>query len=521
MSAKSPASKKSPSATHGPAACNTKKVGTKDCPEHGEVLERSGITALAAGSGADPDELLAVMAMLMCGAAGPEARWGGSAETAVPLAKFDLLARAEDEGLRRALDRLLASLRVLNNSLAARSACLSPDLLGIMLQGDASGRRAAKAVADKDMAAARERLVAALRSDSSSGQGLLEMGEEPVMQPEGIESVLHPEFLIERARAADLPRMLDRCHLRCGIVAVPRFDSDRAGPAPLRDLRQLLELMEGVVLPRFPTVPGRAASLPFKAHTLLLAEAGDRALIAGALPRMARRFIWLKGPPREVMPAPGAMKATPEHFARREAAVGDLMRGFDAAVHGILRQRKLGYNPCAHFQRPEQRLAHELGLSRHRDMLREHAGKMHLEDPGAVAANLPTVLCWALLWLFLEMPVSKRVSDEAILKAAMESARRLAAAHCEVLSKLLNEERINRRMQDAARILDAVDRKGPLGNRDLMRSLSGQHKDRYMPVVEALLEVGLLARDDAGALITGRAEWDHVEESLKNLLAAL
>ena len=224
-----------------------------------DIAGATGIQALAVQTGTSPDNVLALVSLLLCGVAGNEA-WLGDLLTGSPLAKLDLLVPADDQGLQRAIDQLVSRVRMVNRTLAANMGRFSPDIVSIMLHGAFAGVRPAKNAGPAETAEALNRHRLAL-SGTAGGTESLMRDLQADAEAHNVEGTLHPEFLIEYTKCRDLADTLERCHQRSAIVVRPKLESLRGGSEPVKDLRRLMDLMEGTASPVRSSSPGRAAGL--------------------------------------------------------------------------------------------------------------------------------------------------------------------------------------------------------------------------------------------------------------------
>jgi hypothetical protein len=159
---------------------------------------------------------------------------------------------------------------------------------------DGAVGRTAKGATPQDTAEAIERHRRVLER-TAKGAKILEQDLAPDSEAHNIEGSLHPEFLIEHTRCRDLSAAVDRCHQRAALVVCPKLESSRGGSEPVKDLRRLLDLLEGSCPPGNPAEPGRPSCLPLKAYALLVAGPADLGMMRQAEPAMPERFLWLAG----------------------------------------------------------------------------------------------------------------------------------------------------------------------------------------------------------------------------------
>ena len=442
------------------------------------------------------------MCFILCGIAGREA-WLGGPATGTPLAKLDLLVRRRDGALSRMSGQLAAKLRSLNRALTVGTADYSVDWIRLTRRGAFAGGPTAKFADPEDTRKARERLLRDL-GESGAGPGSLTADLQHEKQAVRIEALLHPQFLLESVRCRDLEAALDLCHLRTALVVGLKTESGRTGSEPARDLRGLLDLMEGLATPRWEGgakgETGRSRVMPLKAHVLLEAGDDDLALMARLLPEMPGRFLWLASPA-------GVVRAARPQLDPNAASTR-LIEGFVQASMEILGLRRAG--EFAAFGGPDDGL---LFAKYHRKMDRYRRwvgalGNHHQLDPGPVLCELPGVLVFGLGYLcgHTRMAGEAVPTSVEVMVAAFRAARRLARRHCGELGLFLNAERVKQGLELAWTIASRLDDKGPLTRRELVRGFSSQCWQRYEPVIGALIGLGVLAWQEDGKLAAGEVE---------------
>jgi hypothetical protein len=476
-----------------------------------------GLEDFARSSGTTSDEVLAVMSFLLVGMAGPEA-WLGQQHDGAPLAKLDVLLRRRDGALCRMAGQLVARLRGLNRALTVGMADYSLDWIRLMRRGAFAGGATARFADPEDTRMARERLLKDLeqsRVDHGSLKADLRHEREAVR----VETLLHPQFLLESVRCRELETALDLCHLRTALVVALKTEPGRIGSEPARDLRGLFDLMEGLATPQWEedkkVDSARSRVIPLKAHVLLEAGEDDLALVARLLPEMAGRFLWLT--------TAGGVPLKPPRRPLEEAAgncSAELMECFVKAAMEILEQRRMlaaaafgGGSDTLDFER------YGRVMDRYRRWI-AHLGKLHQLDPGPVARELPGALGFGLGYLCHQSGGDAGATPLAVMAAAFRSARRLARRHCRELALHLNAEQVAQGLELAQRILGNLEEKGPLARRELVRCFSDQRWERFEPVVGTMVRLGVLLRHADGKLESGEVEISEVEDCLREALLA-
>lgn len=478
---------------------------------------QGGLDDFAGGCGTSSDEVLAVISFLLVGMAGSEAWLGGHYDGA-PLGKLDLLVRRRDGALGRMAGQLVAKLRGLNRSLTAGMADYSMDWIQLTRRGAFAGGSSAKFADPEDTRKARERLLRDLRESEakSSLEGDLENEKEALR----IEALLHPQFLLESVRCRDLEVALDLCHQRTAVVVGLKTRSSRAGSEPAREFRSLLDLMEGLATPCWEGgakgATTRSRVTPLKAHVLLDAEDDDLSLMARLLPELAESFLWLT-PSRTTAPKPPRRPSETATIGRSK----ELMDLFTKAAMEILSQRRIGATVTATFSVGNGAL--ELtGYWRVMERFRRwigYLGNRHQLDPGPVVFELPGALVFGLGFLCRQSGTTL-APPPGVMAEAFRSARRLARRHCRALALHLKAQQVGQGLELARGIVSNLEEKGPMKLRQLVRCFGDQRRERFDPVIGALIELGVLAWRDDGMMESGKVEISEVENRLGEALLA-
>ena len=448
--------------------------------------------------GTSSAEVLAVMSFLLCGLAGPDA-WLGGQNDGAPLAKLDLLVRRRDRAVGRMAGQCVGILRYLNRSLTAGLADFSPDCIRLTQRGAFAGGTTARFADPEDTRKARDRIRKVLGDSGAESHSLdddMEYGKEAVRT----EAVLHPQFLLESVRCRELEAALDLCHQRTAVVVGLKTESGRAGSEPARDLRGLLDLMEGLATPRWEgSQKGeevRSRVIPLKAHVLLEAGDDDLAVMTRLLPELAGRFLWLA-------PADSGTLKPQRRLPGQEA---ELMPIFNEAA------RKS--STSGGWGRPLVSIALTMSIAldfarygRVMDRYRRWIGyleKRYQLDPGPVVSELPGALVFGLGFLCCHHDGGNGfASTKSVMVQAFRSALRLARRHCIGLALHLKEEQLAQGLELAGRIVSKLEEKGPLSRRELVRCFSDQRWEVFEPVIEPLTELGVLVWGGDGKLEPG------------------
>ena len=134
-------------------------------------------------------------------------------------------------------------------------------------------------------------------------------------------------------------------------------------------------------------------------------------------------------------------------------------------------------------------------------------------EAGAWARGLPQTIFWALAFLRRSLPGNGRVDDACLMTTAFTAARRLVEDHRNQVLLITRAGLLADRHRLAARIVGEVGKaESPQRFRDIARYTHKQKKAFVAPVVDALIEVGVLVRDDDGAHTLGPVDLADVLE---------
>ncbi len=497
----------------GKAKKTASRTRKKPRCEFSDIARLTGMTAFAAKTGTSSDAVLAVVCFLLCGTAGNEA-WLGNFKRGWPLAKLDILVPAQSPALRRLIDQFVSRVRLINRTLSANMGRFSPEIVAVMLHGSFAGGRSAKNASPQatEKAMGLHRLAL---DRTAGGQDSLTQDLAPDVEAHNIESTLHPEFLIENTKCRDLFDALERCHQRSAIVVCPKLESSRGGAGPVKDFRRLMELLEGAAPPKNSASLGRTSCLPLKAHAVLAAGGDDLAVMSEAVAGMPERFLWLSEKKEGKPPVPTEPRSAD---AEGVGSVESLMTAFQGAILTILGARRDGGTPAICFESDNALVAYETGMANHEQWIQTMA-----EDPtaefGPVACELPSTLYWGLGFLCQNLPERIRPCAEELLAAAFAAAKRLGEVHFRELKIFRNADLVRQRLVLAGRIMEEVETRAPLGMRDLVRSFNRQRKERHLTVINALIKLKVLVRDEDGRFIQGDVDLSEVEKEFAGIVA--
>lgn len=498
---KTPQQSTAGAATNNSTSSTSLTLAKKSRPgDQVDPLDTLGLNGFARAIGVASDSVLAVTATLLSGIAGPAA-WLQSPWGQTRLPKLDLLTSKEDFRTQRMIEAISAPLSLMNRRLAENMGRLSPDAIDLVTSGPFSTKAASK-LADSEMRdKALHRHLEALTPVSRPGEsGLLrqDLAFDPVTHRK--ESLLHPQFLLKDVGGRDLQSRVEGCHLRTALVIQPTLGLAREGPDPSRVMKLLCALLDGTGSKERAGSPdrGRDPSLPAKAHAILSLARNEVEAMSAMGTEHLNRFLWV--PENVSQPSKAGDDDASEAF----------LGAFQAAVEEILELRREGRGLLIQFETREAVSTFEEELRLYEADIMQTAS-----EAGPWERGLPQTLFWALAFLRRSLPVSGRVDDECLMTAAFSAARRLVEDHRNQTLLITNAQLLADRRALSERIVDEVSRAtSPMKFRSIARCFRNQKKERISPVVEVLIETGVLVRDAAGLHTLGPVEFADAEEVL-------
>jgi hypothetical protein len=481
-----------------PASKRSKKPAPVD------PLDTLGLNGFARTLGVAPDSVLAVTSTLLAGLAGSEA-WLQAPWGKTRLAKLDLLTSKEDFGMQRLIDCLTAPLSLMNRRLVEKAGLVSPDGIDLVTSGPFASAAAAK-TADPEMRdKALRRYQEALTPVFGPGEsGLLrqDLAYDPV--PHRREALLYPQFLLKGVDGRSLKPLVEACHRRTALVVQPTLGLAREGTEPSRVIKLLFSLLDGMIVKKRsgPLDRRRDSSLPAKAHALLSLAKDEIGVLASMGVGHLNRFLWVA----ESVPQPG------------KPGDGDACEVFLAAWQNahteILELRRDGRALMIPFESGAGLAAFEKESRRYEAEIIQTAAEAE-----AWARGLPQAIFWSLAFLRPSIPGDHGMDDDSLTAAAFAAARRLVRNHHDQARSIFNAQLLEERRALAGRIVEEVSRaQSPMTFRDIVRCFSIQTKERFTRVIEALIEAGVLSRDENGHHVPGPADMADAAEILDQKL---
>jgi hypothetical protein len=468
------------------------------------ALTAMGLTAVSQASGVPADSLFAMVATVLTGLAGPDAAIQDSLGVC-RLAKLDLLTNKEDSRTTKLIDRLMSTLEGIQRPLIDRMARNTSVAMELITKGAFSNAKTLK-LADQDLKNASLRIQLESLTVTSKGGSestlLKDLAEDPI--PQRVEGMLHPQFLTRGTQVRALSSIVENCHKRCALIVEPNLELAREGPEPSKVVRMLFELLDGatVTKPAATIERGRDSSILAKGHALLAVTDSEIEKLHHLDPGCLDRFLWLKSNNHQDL-QPG------DPLAIR------LLDAYQAAVLEILDVRREGKTLLMTFETEEMPARFDTQLALYESDLQEMGASTQ-----PWARGLPQTLFWALGFLRRSMPAKCRPDDESLMVSSFAAARRLVKNHGEQVLVITNAGLLADRHKLARRIVGILrDANSPQPFREINRGFHRKKKEIVAPLVEALIEVGVLVRDEDGNHTLGPTELADVEEILDRKFA--
>jgi hypothetical protein len=299
--------------------------------------------------------------------------------------------------------------------------------------------------------------------------------------------------------------LVENCHLRTALVVQPKLDLARRGSGPSKVMKALTNLLDGATVTKRPDSieRGRDASLLARAHVQLALTKPEIEAMHELDPAYLNRFLWLK--------------AGEGHDTR----LGDVnaceifLAAYEQAVMEILELRREGRRLMMEFVSPKTAAGFESELHAYEDELQQMSA-----NAGPWARGLPQTLFWALAFLRRSMPAKCRPDDESLMSTSFAAARRLVENHRSQVLVIVSAKLVAERHRLARWIVKKMaDATCPQTFREISRYSRDQKKVKAAPVVAALIEVGVLVRDEDGLHTLGQVRLSDVEGHLDRCFA--
>jgi hypothetical protein len=465
-----------------------------------------GLSAVSRASGVPSDTLVAVLATMLPGLAGPDAWLQDSLGTS-RLVKLNLLTTTKDYRLQQLIDRLTTPLEAIQGRLVANMSRKCSDALELVACGPYSNPDTLK-LSNPEMREKSLRITADILTRSSQPGAfntlLQDLAEDPI--PPNIEAVRHPQFLIMGADGRSLTPQVENSHQRAALIIQPKLKLAQKGPEPSKVMKILISLLDGLTVTKRPDSieRGRDSSLLAKAVAILTLTPPEIDALHAMGPGHLDRFVWLKEEYAQDTPKPGEPDDCEVFLA-----------AYQKAVMEILNLRREGKRLMMGFEARKMMSKFDTELRTYESEIQQTAA-----GAGPWAMGLPQTLFWALGFLRRAMPADRQPDDESLMSTSFAAARRLVKNHLDQVLLITMTELVKDRRRMARKIVkDVSEETSPVKFRDIARRNQDQSKERLIPVIDVLIEVGVLARDEERFHTLGPVDLTDVQEIVDKMLA--
>ncbi|MEI7910608.1 MAG: hypothetical protein WCK77_13305 [Verrucomicrobiota bacterium] len=467
-------------------------------PRESNAIEQSvnhwGITI-----GTAPDNVLAMAASILTGLAGPGATfrlpWG-----CIPLDGLNLLVQEGQGGTTRALDMLLSPVRQANLLVLQTMGGVNRKMLDFQQAGTFASNPAKVNPGGPNESTALLTLQKTIKPESGSHESPAAADLVPDPGILRLEAMRRPAILLEGVRFTDLKNRLLGCH-RLSALAILRLTPTLEDPDKKKLLTALTEILDGceVAIPPDKT-HGIEPHHPARLSAIVRLDSKAWDGIHEEAPQLLERGLLLAQDNMQVMHAPKVEGAT---------AYGEFYRG---AVEEVAITRRDGQFLQVGFDDPAAAASFQESLNSY---TRTCHGLAH--EVGAAARNLPVALAWSMLVLSRQMTgeyAAHRPADAQIVTTSFQAANRLLARHHATMGQMEMAASRESMLAIAGRLVFKVRGKGPVSERQLVRSFTQQKLSIYRPVIDALVNGQVLELTPEGLLQTGPRPFEDAQSDL-------
>lgn len=478
-----------------PAMKQAKKRARANGPDVG-ALERMGVSGWAALMGVQTEMALAMSAAVLTGVAGPET-WLDGPCGPTRLAKLNLLTVRGRPALQRMIDCLVDPASLIDRRLIENIGQYHPDAIGCLTLGPFAGAGAAKFASADTVDKTLNRHQQALNPGPADMDDLLQIDLEfnPLIHRQ--EAINHPGILLKHTRGRDLVMLSDRCNARHSLLVQPLLELERVGPEPHLAMKELLGLIDGTAMSTGIQRPGRSPG-PARAQAILTVTPDDLTILSNFAETLLLRVLWLADRPPAVSAPP--LPAGPARV---------FAEAYQRTVEELVDLRRQGRAPIMGFTDDQAAIKFET-------MAREY--EAHIEtlttDPGPSARGLPATLFWTMAFFRRSLPDKHKPTDGSLMTTAFKIARTLLDDHVSQMRILMNARQVEERKLTVGRIVQEIMAKESMALRNIVRLFFNQKRERFEPVLQALVETGVLILDELGFYRPGPVDLADAEETL-------
>lgn len=431
---------------------------------------------MAAASGVDESDAIAMMAAVVSGVAGPR---NTLIEFAGPtrLAPLEMALVDDDGSGSDFFGRLLFAPRVSQEALVKRFHRLDEKLIKEVLVGKAGGQQ------HVDMLQKHTTAIFGPSSAFDMNEDRM-IGEPDVLQK--LDLVIRPRFLVESPTSRTLQESVTSLHMASGFLwggsGFPVDDLTR------EDVGRFLGSIKGGRVPIPPILCGGRKGESQPTHVSWAMKTSLGAMTRNEVKALLKDALLLDVSP----PSPKAMPSS-------EAALSAYHQ-WRRMIEVLLINRKEG----EYF---ENAVETEEGSAEFEERYRSYRRECH--EAGVVSQTVVQ-----LPKLILCLPVLRGQHDRTHLSVeeCFHHAEILCRRHQRLWLKANKRSEIESTVELAGRILEKIRKKNPLKLRDLLRGFDQQRKELYLPTLNLMLEAGLITESPAEVYHPGSV--DEVEKAL-------
>lgn len=464
-----------------------------------KVLKAFGIESLASSLGVAPYELTICAAAVINGVAGPDrllqVPWGWQ-----PATSTDLIVKAESRAMARLLGCLVSPAEMLQKRLVQNMAVFRPRVVDMLTRGidvdvsDSRGWGSAPATATLDLHAK------ALLFPGGDQCGPLrnDLRHDPILQRR--EALLHPRFLLRDRPGKGFPRAVTDCHRKHALLVLDRSSVDRRDEG--NHMHQELDRIVRLADVSSADSNSRGIDGPPTVRAILALD--EAARMNAAVSGMFRRFLWLGG---------GRLRET----SAKSGASARFYAAYQDVITLMEETRKSGDNSVIQFTSEESCIEFHEQLQSY-----ERRCDAFPLDAGEAALGLPALL-FHFFSLLRNTGEFGKFPDSHLISAAFGISRRMSRNHSDAVMTDIFKERIHEGLLLAVEVVDRISEATGAGKalkfRDICRRFKRQKKERFEPVLDTLLELGVINRSDEGTYIPGDVSINDVEGEIREKLS--
>ena len=311
---------------------------------------------------------------------------------------------------------------------------------------------------------------------------------EPDVYDRRLRTVLRPGFILENPTISKLPELVAGCHDSTALL--PGFPLAHLLRGGCRAFEEFFGLGEGRDLDLPVRVIGNSLTKSERGEIrcILAADPGEIADALEAFPSFANRVILVDG----------SRPAVPGEWVERNVA--SFQHIFTRQVQFVADQRRRGHYIDFRPWSPEGRSAR----------LENQASFLKTCDAASVSCagleDLPAVLRWT----FDLIERKGTPPHEEVAAIIHRLCLALLDDHVRLLSAAERRENLTRQLELAEKLVGRISAKQPIRQRDLVRTFDNQMTELYRPVLDLLVQEGVLVEEPRNVFRLGACKLESV-----------